>query len=270
MRSWPTEDPPPYEDLHAWEVEALTQAMNDEDHKVAPAVRKALPQIQALLQALIEPLQSGGRLFYVGSGTSGRLGVLDAAECPPTFGAPPGKVVGIIAGGLAALQGPVEAAEDQPAAAIRDLQSHILTSKDCVIGISASGRTPYTLAAVHYARSLGALTGCITTNPATPLAQAVAYPIEVLTGPEFLRGSTRLKSGTAQKMVLNMISTIVFIRLGHVWGNRMIDLQLVNQKLHHRAIRYLQEVGGLSVEEAEALLSQTRSLRAALQKLGRL
>lgn len=270
MKSWPTEDPPPYDDLHVWTVEELTKAMNDEDHKVALAVREALPQIQALIKALIEPLKGMGRLFYVGSGTSGRLGVLDAAECPPTFGVPPGKVIGIIAGGVAALQGPVEAAEDETTAAIRDLQSHNLTSKDCVMGISASGRTPYTLAAVQYARRVGALTGCITTNPNTPLAQAVMYPIEVLTGPEFIRGSTRLKSGTAQKMVLNMISTSVFICLGHVWGNRMIDLQLVNQKLYQRAIRYLQEVGGLSAQEAEALLCQTRSLRAALQKLGRL
>lgn len=264
--SWLTEADSPYPQIETWETEALLYAMNDEDQQVPLRVREAIPQIAAFVEALVERMRRGGRLVYGGSGTSGRLGVLDAAECPPTFGASSGQVIGLIAGGETALRGPVEAAEDNEAAAIADLQALSLGPQDAFFAISASGRTPYVLAAARYARSVGALTGAFTANPDTPLAALVEHPIVVLTGPEVLTGSTRLKAGTATKLVLNMITTATFTRLGHVRGSRMIDLQVVNQKLWQRAVRYLCEASGLSESQAEALLRETGSLRAALQR----
>lgn len=264
--SWLTEADSPYPQIETWETEALLYAMNDEDQQVPLRVREAIPQVAAFVEALVERMQEGGRLIYVGSGTSGRLGVLDAAECPPTFGTDPGWVIGLIAGGEAALRGPIEAAEDNETAAEEALKALTLNAKDTVFAISASGRTPYALAAAKYARSVGALTGAFTANPDTPLAALVEYPIVVLTGPEVLTGSTRLKAGTATKLVLNMITTAAFTRLGRVRGSRMIDLQLVNRKLWQRAIRYLCEAAGLSEAQAEALLRETGSLRAALAR----
>ncbi len=268
--SWLTEADPPYQDLERWEVQALLEAMNAEDATVPRAVQQALPALTAFVEAAAARLQGEGRLIYMGSGTSGRLGVLDAAECPPTFGVPPGKVIGLIAGGPNALKGPIEAAEDNEEAAVCDLSAIHLTDKDVVFVISASGRTPYALAGARYAHSLGALTGGFCANPEAPLIHSVAHPIVVVTGPEFITGSTRLKAGTATKLVLNMISTAIFIRLGRVKGTRMIDLQLVNRKLQQRATRYLMELGGLSEAEAVALLRETGSLREALERLGRL
>lgn len=264
--SWLTEADSPYPQIETWETEALLYAMNDEDQQVPLRVREVIPQVAAFVEALVGRMRQGGRLIYAGSGTSGRLGVLDAAECPPTFGAAPGQVVGLIAGGKAALRGPVEAAEDDESAAVQALQALAFGSKDALFAISASGRTPYALAAAKYARSVGALTGAFTANLDTPLAALVEYPIVVLTGPEVLTGSTRLKAGTATKLVLNMITTATFTRLGHVRGSRMIDLQLVNRKLWQRAVRYLREATGLSEAQAEALLRETGSLRAALQR----
>ncbi|RMF52637.1 MAG: N-acetylmuramic acid 6-phosphate etherase [Bacteroidetes bacterium] len=263
--SWLTEADSPYPAIETLDTLALLEAMNDEDQQVPLAVRKALPQIAAFVEALVQRVRGGGRLIYVGSGTSGRLGVLDAAECPPTFGAHPDQVIGLIAGGEAAFRGPVEAAEDNEAAAKADLASLHLTAQDAVFGISASGRTPYVLAAARYAREVGALTGAFSANPDAPLLSLVEYPVLVVTGPEILTGSTRLKAGTATKLVLNMISTALFTRLGHVRHSRMIDLQLVNRKLWARAVRYLQEAAGLSQTEAEALLRRTGSLRRALE-----
>jgi len=265
--SWLTETDPPYQNLETWETEALLYAMSDEDQKVALAVREAVPAIAAFVEALVERRKQGGRLFYVGSGTSGRLGVLDAAECQPTFGASPDEVVAVISGGPAALSGPVEAAEDNLNAAQAELMAHHLKPEDTVFAISASGRTPYAIGAINYARRIGALTGAFSANPDAPLLQMVDHPILVVTGPEFITGSTRLKAGTATKMVLNMISTAMYIRLGRVRGTRMIDLQLVNTKLWHRAIRYLCEYANISPEEAEARIRASGSLRKALEAI---
>ncbi|MCS7296687.1 MAG: N-acetylmuramic acid 6-phosphate etherase [Bacteroidia bacterium] len=264
MSRWITEEDSGYGAIEKWDTQALLEVMHQEDKKAVEAVGAALPQIAAFVDALVERLQAGGRLMYVGAGTSGRLGVLDSAECLPTFGTQ--QVIGLIAGGDAALRAPVEAAEDDEEAACQQLRQQGLSQKDAVFGISASGRTPYVLSAMRYARSVGALTGAFTANPDTPLERLVEYPIVVLTGPEVLTGSTRLKAGTATKLVLNMISTAAFARMGRVQGGRMIDLQLVSQKLRSRALRYLQEATSLSQEEAEALLRETGSLRIALQK----
>ncbi|MCS7188283.1 MAG: N-acetylmuramic acid 6-phosphate etherase [Bacteroidia bacterium] len=262
--SWITESDSPYPSIEHWETQTLLEVLNAEDCQVPLRVREVIPKLAVFIEALVERMRKGGRLIYVGSGTSGRLGVLDAAECPPTFGAGPDQVIGIIAGGEAALKGPVEAAEDDTFAAVKALEEITFSEKDTLFAISASGRTPFVLAAARYAREKGALTGCFTANPYTPLAEIVQHPIVVITGPEVLTGSTRLKAGTATKLVLNMITTATFARLGHVKNSRMIDLQLVNQKLWHRAIRYLSEATGLSTNEAEKLLRETGSLRAAL------
>lgn len=263
MSRWVTEEDSGYGAIETWETEALLALMHSEDKRAVEAVGEALPQIAAFVEALIPRLRSGGRLIYVGAGTSGRLGVLDAAECLPTFGTT--QVIGVIAGGEAALRRPVEAAEDDQTAAVEDLRKISANPMDTVFGISASGRTPYVLAAIQYARQIGALTGGFTANPDTPLEKLVEHPIVVQTGPEVLTGSTRLKAGTATKLVLNMISTVSFARLGRVRGGRMIDLQLVNAKLWQRALRYLVESTGLSPESAERLLRQTGSLRAAME-----
>ncbi len=209
--------------------------INSEDKKVADAVEKALPAVALAVDGIVERLRRGGRLFYTGTGTSGRLGVLDAAECPPTFGVSPELVQGVIAGGYDACYKAVEASEDDRQAGANDLQVRGLTPDDCVVGIAASGRTPYTIGAVEYARSIGALTVCITCNENSALASAVEIPIEVIVGPEVIAGSTRLKSGTAQKLALNMLSTMTMVRLGYVTGNRMTNLKTSNIKLRQRA-----------------------------------
>ena len=217
-----TEQPSHYDHLEQMSVGELLQHINEEDMLVAEAVHKAMPQIQALVEALEPRMKRGGRLFYVGAGTSGRLGVLDASELPPTFGIAENRVIGLIAGGDKALRHAVEKAEDFPDKGWQDLLPFHPAADDSVLGIAASGTTPYVIGAVSEARKHGLLTGCITSNPDTPLAAAAEYPIETIVGPEFVTGSSRMKSGTAQKMVLNMISTSLMIRMGRVKGNRMV------------------------------------------------
>ena len=260
-----TEQPSHYDHLEQMSVAELLQHINDEDALVAEAVRKALPQIEALVEAIEPRMKRGGRLFYVGAGTSGRLGVLDASELPPTFGVPDTWVIGIIAGGERALRHAVEKAEDITEKGWEDVQVYHPTADDTVIGIAASGTTPYVVGAVREAHRNGLLTGCITSNPDTPLAQAAEYPIETIVGPEFVTGSSRMKSGTAQKMVLNMISTSLMIRLGRVEGNRMVKMQLTNAKLVDRGTRMLQESLGLSYDEAQQRLLDAGSVDAALK-----
>ena len=261
-----TEQPSRYDHLEQMSVAELLQHINDEDVLVAEAVRKAIPQIEALVEAILPRMKRGGRLFYVGAGTSGRLGVLDASELPPTFGVPDTWVVGIIAGGERALRHAVENAEDITEKGWEDLQAYQPTADDTVIGIAASGTTPYVIGAVREARKNGLLTGCITSNPHSPLAEAAEYPIETIVGPEFVTGSSRMKSGTAQKMVLNMISTSLMIRLGRVEGNRMVKMQLTNAKLVDRGTRMLQDSLGLSYEEAQQRLLDAGSVDKALNE----
>lgn len=260
-----TEQPSHYDHLERMSVAELLQHINDEDALVAEAVRKVLPQIEALVEAIEPRMKRGGRLFYVGAGTSGRLGVLDASELPPTFGVPDTWVIGIIAGGERALRHAVEKAEDIIEKGWEDVQTYHPTTDDTVIGIAASGTTPYVIGAVREARRNGLLTGCITSNPNTPLAQAAEYSIETIVGPEFVTGSSRMKSGTAQKMVLNMISTSLMIRLGRVKGNRMVKMQLTNAKLVDRGTRMLQDSLGLSYEEAQQRLLDAGSVDKALK-----
>lgn len=255
-----TEQPSHYDHLEQMSVAELLLHINDEDMLVAEAVRKAMPQIQALVEAIEPRMKRGGRLFYVGAGTSGRLGVLDASELPPTFGVPEDWVIGLIAGGDKALRHAIENAEDIAEQGWKDLASFQPTADDTVIGIAASGTTPYVIGAVREARQHGLLTGCITSNPETPLASAVAFPIETIVGPEFVTGSSRMKSGTAQKMVLNMISTTLMIRMGRVEGNRMVKMQLTNAKLVDRGTRMIQESLGISYEEAERRLLEAGSV----------
>ena len=266
-----TEQPSRYDHLEQMPIAELLQHINEEDALVAEAVQKALPQIEALVEAIEPRMKRGGRLFYVGAGTSGRLGVLDASELPPTFGVPADWVVGIIAGGDEALRCAVEKAEDVAEQGWRDLSAVLRrrssdSSNDSVIGIAASGTTPYVIGAVSEARKHGLLTGCITSNPHTPLADAVDYPVETIVGPEFVTGSSRMKSGTAQKMVLNMISTTLMIRMGRVEGNRMVKMQLNNAKLVDRGTRMIQETLGIPYDEAERLLLQTGSVDRVLSE----
>jgi len=245
-------------------LEAL-RIINDEDRKVAEAIEQVLPDIARAVDGIAERLQRGGRLFYVGTGTSGRLGVLDAAECPPTFGVSPELVQGVIAGGYDACYKAVEASEDDREAGARDLQARGFTANDCLVGIAASGRTPYTIGAVEYARQLGALTICIVCNENSELAAAAEIPIEAIVGPEVIAGSTRLKSGTAQKLVLNMLSTMTMVRLGYVTGNRMTNLKTSNIKLRQRATGLVMAECGLDKAAAEAALEAANwDLRVAI------
>ena len=260
-----TEQPSRYDHLEQMSVAELLQHINDEDALVAEAVRRSIPQIQTLVEAVEPRMKHGGRLFYVGAGTSGRLGVLDASELPPTFGVSPDWVVGIIAGGDEALRHAVEKAEDIAERGWQDLEVFQPTDDDSVIGIAASGTTPYVVGAITQARQHGLLTGCITSNPETPLAAAADYPIETIVGPEFVTGSSRMKSGTAQKMVLNMISTSLMIRLGRVEGNRMVKMQLTNAKLIDRGTRMIQESLGLSYDEAQQRLLEAGSVERILK-----
>ena len=260
-----TEQHSHYDNLEKMSVGELLQHINEEDALVAEAVHKVLPEIQALVEAIEPRMKQGGRLFYVGAGTSGRLGVLDASELPPTFGLPPDIVIGIIAGGDRALRHAVEKAEDFPEQGWQDLLKFSPTKLDTVLGIAASGTTPYVVGAVSEAKKNGLLTGCITSNPNTPLAAACDHPIETIVGPEFVTGSSRMKSGTAQKMVLNMISTSLMIRLGRVEGNRMVKMQLTNAKLVDRGTRMIQESLGLSYDEAQERLLEEGSVDKVLK-----
>lgn len=259
-----TEQPSHYDHLEQMSVGELLQHINEEDMLVAEAVHKAMPQIQALIEAIEPRMKRGGRLFYVGAGTSGRLGVLDASELPPTFGIAENRVIGLIAGGDKALRHAVEKAEDFPDKGWQDLLPFHPAADDSVLGIAASGTTPYVIGAVTEARKHGLLTGCITSNPDTPLAAASEFPIETIVGPEFVTGSSRMKSGTAQKMVLNMISTSLMIRMGRVKGNRMVKMQLTNAKLVDRGTRMIQESLGLSYEEAQQRLLEEGSVDKVL------
>ncbi|MBO7119150.1 MAG: N-acetylmuramic acid 6-phosphate etherase [Bacteroidaceae bacterium] len=259
-----TEQPSHYEHLEKMRVGELLRHINDEDRLVAEAVGKVIPTIEAFVEAVEPRMKRGGRLFYVGAGTSGRLGVLDASELPPTFGVPADMVIGLIAGGDTALRSAVENAEDYPEKGWEDLLTFLPTKDDTVLGIAASGTTPYVLGAVAEAGRQGLLTACITSNPHTPLAAAADFAIETIVGPEFVTGSSRMKSGTAQKMVLNMISTSLMIRLGRVEGNRMVKMQLTNAKLVDRGTRMIQESLGLSYDEAQERLLERGSVDKAL------
>ena len=255
-----TEKASRYDHLENMGVGEVLKNINHEDMLVAEAVNCAIPLIEPLVCAIESRMKQGGRLFYVGAGTSGRLGVLDASELPPTFGVSPDWVIGIVAGGDEALRRAVEHAEDDEEQGWLDLKAYRPSPLDSVIGIAASGTTPYVIGAVKYARANGLLTGCITSNPNTPLALEAEYPIETIVGPEFVTGSSRMKSGTAQKMVLNMISTALMIRMGCVEGNRMVKMQLTNEKLIDRGTRMIQESLGLTYDEARQRLLEAGSV----------
>jgi N-acetylmuramic acid 6-phosphate etherase len=256
---------PESERIDAVPTAELLHIINREDQTVALAVEREIPNIAAALDAIAERYQRGGRLFYVGAGTSGRLGVLDAAECPPTFGVAPERVQGVIAGGEAAVARATEASEDRPEAGAEDLKQRGVTADDAVIGITASGRTPYVLGAVDYAKSLGALTLGLTTNPDSELSSHVEIAIAPVVGPEVVTGSTRMKSGTAQKLVLNMISTGLMVKMGYVLGNLMVNVQPKNEKLQDRARRIVMEAAGCSSDEAtRAIADAGKNVRLAI------
>lgn len=263
-----TESSGPHRHLEKMSTEELLAAINQEDQKVAEAVALALPAIVTLVDAVSTRMQAGGRLFYIGSGTSGRLGVLDASEIPPTYGVSTDLVIGLISGGDHALRNAVENAEDDTQQAMRDLEAHHIDAHDVVIGLAASGTTPYVIGGLLDCRERGITTGCITCNPGSPLAAASDFPVEVIVGPEIVTGSTRMKSGTAQKMVLNMISTAVMVQLGRVVDNRMVDMQLTNDKLVDRGSKMVAQATGVSYEEARALLLKWGSVRLAVEHAG--
>lgn len=259
-----TEQPSLYDDLEKKSIHELLVDINTEDKKVAIAVEKAIPQIERLVTEIVPRMKQGGRVFYMGAGTSGRLGVLDASELPPTFGVPPTLVYGLIAGGDTALRTAVENAEDDPHKGWQELQEHNIGTEDTVIGIAASGTTPYVVGALKDAKAHGCLTGCITSNPESPMAAACDYPIEMIVGPEFVTGSSRMKSGTGQKMILNMISTTLMIQLGRVKGNRMVNMELNNQKLVDRGTRMVVDYTHLSYDDAHELLLKYGSVKKAV------
>jgi len=259
-----TEKSSNYNDLDKMPVAEILQHINDEDKTVPLAIERALPQIEALVNITAAQMKAGGRLFYIGAGTSGRLGVVDASECPPTFGVPFDLVVGIIAGGDSAIRKAVEFAEDDTQQAWIDLQAYAINDKDVLVGIAASGTTPYVIGGLKMANQHHMVTGCIVCNSGSPVAAQAKYPVEVITGPEFLTGSTRMKAGTAQKLVLNMLSTAVMIQLGRVKGNKMVDMQLSNNKLIDRGTRMVMNETGLDEQTAAALLKQHGSVRKAV------
>jgi N-acetylmuramic acid 6-phosphate etherase len=260
-----TESASLYNDLEKMPVGELLAGINNEDKKVAYAVEEVIPQVEKLVKGIVARMKQGGRLFYIGAGTSGRLGIVDASECPPTYGVPADWVIGIMAGGDEAIRKSKEFAEDDPTQAWKDLQGYDINEKDSLVGIAASGKTPYVVGGVKTARENGILTGCITCNLDTPLAAAAEVPIEVVVGPEFVTGSTRMKAGTAQKLVLNMISTATMIGLGRVKGNRMVDMQLSNNKLVDRGERMLMDELKIEREQAKQLLAEHGSVRKAVE-----
>jgi len=254
-----------HSNLEQKSINELLQGIHEEDQNAVQAVGKVLPQIERLIENVVLQLKKGGRLFYIGAGTSGRLGVLDASECPPTFGTPAEKVIGLIAGGDLALRNSIENAEDDTQQAWKDLNKHQINSKDIVIGIAASGTTPYVVGGLKQCQEKGILTGCISCNTNSPLAAVSDFPIEVIVGPEFLTGSSRMKAGTAQKLILNMITTSTMIQLGHVKGNKMVDMQLKNDKLVDRAQRMVMKELNVSLETAKDLLAKNKSVREAIK-----
>lgn len=259
-----TEQSSKYEHLEKMSVSDLLTNINNEDKTVPLAVEKALPQIEALVTQVVEKMKFGGRLFYIGAGTSGRLGIVDASECPPTFGVPFDLVNGIIAGGDKAIRKAVENAEDSTTQAWIDLQEHNINEKDVVIGIAASGTTPYVISGLEKCHENNIITGCITCNEGSPLALTAQFPVVVVVGPEFVTGSSRMKAGTAQKLVLNMISTATMIQLGRVKGNKMVDMQLSNNKLVDRGVKMIMSEINVDYEKAAALLNQYGSVRKAV------
>ena len=260
-----TEQDSNYNNLEQMSLNELLTNINSEDHLVPIAVKKAIPQIEKLTEQIILKLKSGGRLFYMGAGTSGRLGVVDASECPPTFGVSDDLVIGLIAGGEKAIRKAVENAEDSKTQGWLDLKTYNISKKDVVIGIAASGTTPYVISALEQCNSNNIITGCITCNASSPLAQTAQFPIEITVGPEFLTGSSRMKAGTAQKLVLNMISTSTMIQLGKVKGNKMVDMQLSNSKLIQRGTDMIASELNISQVEAKALLLKYKNVRSAIQ-----
>ena len=260
-----TESESRYHDLEKMSTRTLLDSINKEDEGVPKAIEKIIPSIEAFIDACFERMKSGGRLFYIGAGTSGRLGIVDASECPPTFGVEHGLVVGIIAGGDQAIRKAVEFAEDDKNQGFKDLESYEISPIDTVIGIAASGTTPYVICAIEEARKRGILTACITCNPGSPLELAAEYPMVAEVGPEFVTGSTRMKSGTAQKLILNMVSTSLMIKLGRVKGNKMVDMQLSNNKLVHRGIEMIMNELNLDKIEAQKALEKHGNVRAVLK-----
>ncbi len=262
----PTEQTGKYSDLHEMSVGALISAMHEIDFEALEAVGRVKKEIENFVVHLVARMEKGGRLFYMGAGTSGRLGVVDASECPPTFGVEDGRVVGLIAGGDSAIRNAVEGAEDDFHQGWNDLSKHEVTERDTVLGIAASGRTPYVIGAIVEARKMGMLTACITCNPESELARESECPIEAISGPEFVTGSTRLKAGTATKLILNMITTVTMIQLGHVKGSQMVDMKLSNKKLIERGTKMVAETTGLSNDEAKELLLAQGSVRGAVER----
>lgn len=260
-----TESTSNYSDIEKKSVIEIIQSINQEDKKVAIAVEDALPQIEKLISAASERILSGGKLFYIGAGTSGRLGVLDASECVPTFGVAPDLVTGVIAGGDIALRNPVEFAEDDIEKGWNDLLQHNISNNDVLIGLTASGTTPYVLSALQKSRDNGLLTGSISCNPGSPISKIAEFPIEIIVGPEFITGSTRMKSGTAQKMVLNMISSSLMIKLGRIEGNKMVNMKLSNNKLINRGVKMVMDALNLdNPQKAELLLKKYGSVKKAI------
>lgn len=263
-----TESSSNYNDLEKMTVRELLEGIHNEDKKVLPAVERVIPQIEKLVTEIVPRVKKGGRLFYIGAGTSGRLGILDASEIPPTFGVESGLVIGLIAGGDKAIRKAVERAEDDDKLSWEILKEHDINATDTVVGIAASGRTPYVIGAVKNARENGILTACITSNPNTELAKNVDIPIEAIVGPEFVTGSTRMKSGTAQKLILNMITTTLMIQLGRVKGNKMVNMQLTNEKLVNRGTRMIMDELGYPEEKAKRLLLLHGSVQKVLEQSG--
>ena len=261
-----TEQDSNYNHLERMTVHELLSNINAEDKTVAQAVERTLPQIEILVNQIVKKLEKGGRLFYIGAGTSGRLGILDASECPPTFGVSHNLVIAIIAGGDSAIRKAVEFAEDSATEGWEDLQKYNISKNDVVIGIAASGTTPYVIHALKTCNENRIITGCITCNENSPLSLTAKYPIEVVVGPEFVTGSSRMKAGTAQKLVLNMITTATMIKLGHVKGNKMVDMQLSNNKLVERGTKMIMTELNISESEARLLLNKYKNVREAIKK----
>ncbi|MFD1094537.1 N-acetylmuramic acid 6-phosphate etherase [Salegentibacter chungangensis] len=259
-----TEKTSKYDHLERMSTSELLFNINNEDKSVPESIGEVLPEIEKLIEVIVPKMQEGGRLFYIGAGTSGRLGVLDASECPPTFGVSDDMVIGLIAGGDVALRKAVENAEDDTEQAWKDLQEYNINKQDVLVGIAASGTTPYVIGGLQDARKNGVITGCITCSSGSPIAEASDFPVEVIVGPEFVTGSTRMKAGTAQKLVLNMISTSVMIKLGRVKGNKMVDMQLSNKKLVGRGTRMIMEELNIPEKEAAQLLKKHGSVRKAI------
>ena len=262
-----TESASKYRHLEQMSTLELLSNINSEDQSVPHAVARAIPQVEALVEAIVPKMKEGGRLFYIGAGTSGRLGILDASEIPPTFGAPPDWVIGIIAGGDTAIRKAVENAEDSETQAWLDLKAWQIDKLDTVIGIASSGTTPYVVHGLRACRDAGIATGCITCNPGAPVLEEADYPVLAVVGPEFVTGSTRMKAGTAQKLLLNMISTAVMIRLGRIKDNKMVDMHLTNAKLIDRGARMVAESTGLEYESSRKLLLEYGSVREAVRQV---